>query len=92
MEYQRLRIIRAEVDNASDKAATQLASGNRAEAMATLRKFNSMYPLAAITLADIKQRADNKKKSVTMSQLDRRVDLESSAKARKIAKSEGIGQ
>jgi hypothetical protein len=51
-----------------------------------------MYPLAAITLADIKQRADNKKKSVTMSQLDRRVDLESSAKARKIAKSEGIGQ
>jgi hypothetical protein len=92
MEYQRLRIIRAEVDNASDKAATQLASGNRAEAMATLRKFNSMYPLAAITLADIKQRADNKRKSVTMSQLDRRVDLESSAKARKIAKSEGIGQ
>ena len=92
MEYQRLRIIRAEVDNASDKAATQLASGKRAEAMATLRKFNSMYPLAAITLADIKQRAENKKKSVTMSQLDRRVDLESSAKARKIAKSEGIGQ
>ena len=92
MEYQRLRIIRTEVDNASDKAATQLASGNRAGAMKTLRDFNGMYPLAAITLADIKQRADNKKKSTTMSQLDRRVDLESSSKARKIAKSEGIGQ
>jgi len=91
MEYQRLRIIRNEVDSYADKAATLLAGGDTAGARTVLRKFNSLYPMAAMTFKDIQTRVKNKELSRTTPQLDRRLDVETGTIARKIAKKEGIG-
>lgn len=91
MEYQRLRIIRNEVDAYTNQAATQIAGKDLAGARETIRKFNSMYPMAAITMKDVQDRAKNKMRATQMPQLDRRVDVETGVKARAIAKSEGIG-
>jgi hypothetical protein len=91
MEYQRLRIIRNEVDSYADKAATLLAGGDTAGARTVLRNFNSLYPMAAMTFKDIQTRVKNKELSRTTPQLDRRLDVETGTIARKIAKKEGIG-
>ena len=91
MEYQRLRIIRNEVDSYTNEAATQLAGKDLAGARATIGKFNAMYPMAAITMKDVQDRAKNKVRATQIPQLDRRLDIETGVKARTIAKSEGIG-
>jgi hypothetical protein len=92
MEYQRLRIIRNEVDSYANKAATLLAGGDTAGARTVLRNFNSLYPMASMTFKDIQTRVKNKQLSRTTPQLDRRVDVETGTIARKIAKKEGIGE
>jgi len=92
MEYQRLRIIRNEVDRYADKAATYLAGGNVAEAQRSLQEFNSLYPMASMTFRDIETRVKNKKLSRETPQLQRRVDVETGVKARAIANQEEIGQ
>lgn len=92
MEYERLRIIRNEVDRYSDRAATQLAVGNTAEARRILGEFNGMYPMAAMTFKDIKRRADGKRQARTMPQAERRVEVDVGTRVREIAQAEGIGE
>lgn len=92
MEYQRLRIIRNEVDKYADRAATLLAGGKTAEARKALREFNSLYPMASMTFKDIQKRVENKRMARKVPQLERRVDVESGVTARAIAESEGIGR
>jgi hypothetical protein len=91
MEYQRLRIIRNEVDRYANEAATYLAVGDRATAQKVLRTFNSMYPMASMNMGDIERRAKNKMQSRQMPQLARRIDVESGVVARRIADAEGLG-
>lgn len=92
MEYERLRIIRNEVDRYSDRAATQLAVGNTAEARRILGEFNGMYPMAAMTLKDIKRRAEGKRQARTMPLAERRVEVDVGTRVREIAQAEGIGE
>lgn len=92
MEYERLRIIRNEVDRYSDRAATQLAVGNTAEARRILGEFNGMYPMAAMTFKDIKRRAEGKRQARTMPQAERRVEVDVGTRVREIAQAEGIGE
>lgn len=92
MEYQRLRIIRNEVDRYANEAATYLAGGDAATAQKVLREFNSMYPMATMTMKDISRRAKNKLQSRQMPQLTRRIDVESGVVARRIADAEGLGE
>ena len=92
MEYERLRIIRNEVDRYSDRAATQLAVGNTAEARRILGEFNGMYPMAAMTLKDIKRRAEGKRQARTIPQAERRVEVDVGTRVREIAQAEGIGE
>jgi len=92
MEYQRLRIIRNEVDRYANEAATYLAGGDVASAQKVLREFNSMYPMATMTMKDIGRRAKNKLQSRQMPQLTRRIDVESGVVARRIADAEGLGE
>jgi hypothetical protein len=92
MEYQRLRIIRNEVDRYANEAATYLAGNDRASAQKVLREFNSLYPMAAMNMRDIERRAKNKLQSRQMPQLLRRLDIESGVVARRIADAEGLGE
>lgn len=92
MEYERLRIIRNEVDRYSDRAATQLAVGNTAEARRILGEFNGMYPMAAMTFKDIKRRAEGKRQARTMPLAERRVEVDVGTRVREIAQAEGIGE
>lgn len=92
MEYERLRMIRNEVDRYSDRAATQLAVGNTAEARRILGEFNGMYPMAAMTLKDIKRRAEGKRQARTIPQAERRVEVDVGTRVREIAQAEGIGE
>ena len=92
MEYERLRIIRNEVDYYADQAATQLAVGNTAKAREILSRFNGMYPMAAMTFKDIKRRAEGKRQARAMPQAQRRVELDVGERVRTIAQEEGIGQ
>lgn len=92
MEYERLRIIRNEVDRYSDRAATQLAVGNTAEARRILGEFNGMYPMAAMTFKDIKRRAEGKRQARTIPQAERRVEVDVGTRVREIAQAEGIGE
>lgn len=92
MEYQRLRIIRNEVDRYADRAATLLAGNQVAEARKVLREFNSLYPMASMSFDDIKRRVEQKRESRTMPQLQRRVEVETGTIAREIAKRERLGQ
>lgn len=92
MEYERLRIIRNEVDYYADQAATQLAVGDTAKAREILSRFNGMYPMAAMTFKDIKRRAEGKRQARAMPQAQRRVELDVGERVRTIAQEEGIGQ
>lgn len=92
MEYQRLRIIRNEVDRYANEAATYLAGNDRASAQKVLREFNSLYPMASMNMGDVERRAKNKLQSRQMPQLLRRLDIESGVVARRIADAEGLGE
>ena len=92
MEYQRLRIIRNEVDRYANEAATYLAGNDRASAQKVLREFNSLYPMASMNMGDVERRAKNKLQSRKMPQLMRRLDIESGVVARRIADAEGLGE
>jgi hypothetical protein len=92
MEYERLRIIRNEVDRYADRASTQLAVGNTAEARRILGEFNGMYPMAAMTFKDIKRRAEGKQQARTIPQAERRIEVDVGTRVRDIAQAEGIGQ
>jgi hypothetical protein len=92
MEYERLRIIRNEVDYYADQAATQLAVGNTAKAREILSRFNGMYPMAAMTFKDIKRRAEGKRQARAMPQAQRRVELDVGERVRTIAQAEGVGE